>query len=105
MEKMITQFNKEHLINEFQTVVTNAEELLKATANISGDQLAAIRNKAEKSLTVAKSMMLDTQNELLTKTRETAQVTDVYVHENPWRVIGFAASLGVVVGLLIGHRK
>jgi ElaB/YqjD/DUF883 family membrane-anchored ribosome-binding protein len=105
MEKTITQFNKEHLINEFQTVVTNAEELLKATANISGDQLAAIRIKAEKSLTIAKSLMLDTQNELLTKTRETAQVTNAYVHENPWRAIGFAASLGVVVGLLIGHRK
>jgi len=105
MEKMITQFNKEHLINEFQSVVTNAEELLKATANISGDQLAAIRSKAEKSLTVAKSMMLDTQNQLVKKTKETVKVTDVYVHDNPWRVIGFAASFGVLVGLLIGHRK
>jgi ElaB/YqjD/DUF883 family membrane-anchored ribosome-binding protein len=33
-----------------------------------------------------------------------AKVTDVYVHDNPWRSIGVAAAVGLVVGLLAGRR-
>jgi len=31
-------------------------------------------------------------------------VTDVYVHDNPWRSIGIAAGIGFLVGLLTGRR-
>ena len=104
MEKLTDQFNKDLLINEFKVVVADAEALLKATANISGDKLAEIRAKAEDSLTVAKARMMDVQTEVLAKTKAAAKATDAYVHENPWRSIGFAASLGAVVGLLISRR-
>ena len=48
--------------------------------------------------------MADAQTVMLAKTKEAAKVTDAYVHENPWRSVGFAASIGVVIGLLIGRR-
>jgi len=41
---------------------------------------------------------------MLAKTKAATKATDVYVHENPWRSVGMAASIGVVVGLLIGRR-
>jgi ElaB/YqjD/DUF883 family membrane-anchored ribosome-binding protein len=47
---------------------------------------------------------MDIQTEVVAKTKAAARATDEYVHENPWRSIGFAASLGVVVGLLISRR-
>lgn len=40
MTKFYDQFNKDQLINEFKSVVFDAEALLKATANTSGDKIA-----------------------------------------------------------------
>jgi ElaB/YqjD/DUF883 family membrane-anchored ribosome-binding protein len=48
--------------------------------------------------------MAEAQAALLVKTKEAARATDVYVHENPWRAIGAAAGVGLVIGLLIGRR-
>jgi len=63
-----------------------------------------VRAKTEKSLKAAKAGIADAQSVVIAKTKEAAKVTDEYVHENPWRSIGFAASVGLVVGLLIGRR-
>jgi ElaB/YqjD/DUF883 family membrane-anchored ribosome-binding protein len=104
MEKLSDQFNKEQLINEFKVVVADAEALLKATANTGDAKLSELRAKAEESLGIAKERIMDIQTEVLAKTKAAAKATDAYVHENPWRSIGFAASLGVVVGLLISRR-
>jgi hypothetical protein len=34
-----------------------------------------------------------------------AETTDVYVHENPWKVVGIGAGLGFVLGLLMAPRS
>lgn len=95
---------KEQLINDFKVVVADAEALLKATANQSGEKIAALRDKAEESLRAGKIRMAEAQEALLVRTREAADTADVYVHENPWRAVGIAAGIGLVVGLLIGRR-
>lgn len=99
MEKL-----SDDLIADFKVVVADAEALLKATANQGGEKLAEVRAKAEESLRVAKARMADAQDALLAKTREAAKATDVYVHENPWKAVGVAAGVGLVIGLLIGRR-
>ncbi len=104
MEPTAEQFNKDQLINDFKVVVADAEALLKATANSGGEKLAQVRAKAEESLSIAKARLMDVQDEVLAKTKEAAKATDEYVHENPWHSVGIAASVGVVIGLLIGRR-
>jgi ElaB/YqjD/DUF883 family membrane-anchored ribosome-binding protein len=104
MEKLLGDVTKEQLIDDFKVVVADAEALLKATASQGGEKVAEIRAKAEESLRVAKAKMADAQAALLVKTKEAARATDVYVHENPWRAIGAAAGVGLVIGLLIGRR-
>lgn len=104
MNKLSYESTKEQLIDDFKVVVTDAEALLKATANQGGEKLAEVRTKVEESLKVAKARMADAQAELLVKTKAAAKATDVYVHENPWQAIGVSAGVGVVIGLLIGRR-
>jgi ElaB/YqjD/DUF883 family membrane-anchored ribosome-binding protein len=104
METSSIDLNKDQLITDFKVVVADAEALLKATVNVGGDKVAEIRAKAEESLGIAKARMADAQSAMLAKTKEAAKATDAYVHENPWRSVGVAASIGVVIGLLIGRR-
>ena len=75
-----------------------------ATANTSGDKLAEIRTKAEASLRAAKVTMADAQVDVLAKAKEAATATNHFVQENPWRSVGLAASVGIIVGLLLGRR-
>jgi ElaB/YqjD/DUF883 family membrane-anchored ribosome-binding protein len=95
---------KEQLIHDFKVVIADAEALLKATAGQGGEAAAEVRAKVEASLASAKSKMADAQAALLARTKAAAKATDVYVHTHPWQAIGIAASIGVVVGLLIGRR-
>jgi len=99
-----TDVTKEQLIADFKVVVADAEALIKATANQGGEALATLRTKAEESLAVARVKMADAQDALVQKSKVAAKITDDYVHENPWRAVGVAAGVGLVVGLLIGRR-
>ncbi|MGA9992821.1 MAG: DUF883 family protein [Thiobacillaceae bacterium] len=104
MENVSDEVTSEQLITDFKVVVADAEALLKATANQGGEKLAEVRAKAEESLRVVKARMADAQAALLARTRAAAKATDAYVHENPWRAVGVAAGVGLVIGLLIGRR-
>lgn len=95
---------KEQLIRDFKVVVADAEALLKATAGQSGEALAATRAKVLESIDAAKAKMSEAEAALLARTRATAKATDEYVHVHPWQAIGIAASVGMVIGLLIGRR-
>ncbi len=99
MEKL-----SDDLITDFKEVVADAEALLKATANQSGEKLTEVRARAEESLRVAKARIVEVQSALFAKTREAAKATDVYVHENPWNAVSVAAGVGLVIGWLIGRR-
>lgn len=102
--EIANEVNKEQLVNDFKVVVADAEALLKATANQGGEKLAEVRAKTEESIKAAKARMVDAREALVTKSKEAAKVTDVYVHENPWKSVGLAASIGLVIGLLISRR-
>jgi ElaB/YqjD/DUF883 family membrane-anchored ribosome-binding protein len=95
---------KEQLIHDFKVVVADAEALLKATAGQGGEAMTAVRARVEASLATAKEKMSDAQAALLVRTRAAAKATDEYVHVHPWQAIGVAASVGMVIGLLIGRR-
>ena len=104
MDTLSNEVSKDQLVNDFKVVVADAEALLKATANQGGEKLALVRAKAEESIRAAKAGIAEAQSVVLAKTKEAAHATDVYVHDHPWKSVGTAAAVGVVLGLLIGRR-
>jgi ElaB/YqjD/DUF883 family membrane-anchored ribosome-binding protein len=96
--------SKEKLMEDLRVVVADAEELLKATANQTGERIAAARVKAGESLQVAKARMAEAQATVVEKAKVAAQTTDDYVHDNPWQSVGIAAAIGLVLGALISRR-
>jgi ElaB/YqjD/DUF883 family membrane-anchored ribosome-binding protein len=100
----LSDVTKDQLIHDFKAVVADAEALLKATAGQGGETVATIRARVEESLATAKVKMADAQAALVDKTKAAAKATDEYVHVHPWQAIGVAASVGMVIGLLIGRR-
>lgn len=95
---------KEKLVADLKVVITDAEELLRVTANQAGEKVGELRVRMQENLTAARHKLADAEAALKEKSREVARATDDYVHEHPWKSIGVAAGVGLLVGLLIGRR-
>jgi ElaB/YqjD/DUF883 family membrane-anchored ribosome-binding protein len=92
------------LMEDLRLVVTDAEELLRATAGQAGEKVAAARARAEESIDAAKARIAQAGYAAASQTREAAKATDEYVHDNPWTAIGVAAAVGVVIGVLLAKK-
>lgn len=95
---------REKLVSDLKVVISDAEELLRATANQAGEKIAEIRVKAEENLRNAKIRLARAEEAMLERTKAAARATDDYVRANPWRAVGIAAGAGFIVGLLVGRR-
>jgi len=96
--------SKEKLVSDLKVVVSDAEELLRATASQAGEKVAAARERIQASLASARVKLVEAERVLLDKTKVAARATDEYVHEHPWRAVGIAALVGFVLGSLISRR-
>lgn len=95
---------KDKLIQDLKIVISDAEDLLRATASQAGEKVSAARVKVEDSLQRAKVKLAEVEDVLLDKSKQAARVADEYVQDNPWRAVGIAAGIGVIIGLLISRR-
>jgi ElaB/YqjD/DUF883 family membrane-anchored ribosome-binding protein len=91
----------EKLVADLKTLIGDAEELLRASANQAGEKIAVARQKIEQSLIEGKKSLADAEKLFLEKGKEAADIADDYVRENPWSAVGMAAAVGLVLGLLI----
>ncbi len=94
----------DQLVSDFKTVISDAEALIKATANQGDSALNDLRTRAQTSLSVAKDNLADIQATVIERSRAVTKATDVYVHDNPWQAIGTAAGLGLLIGFIMGRR-
>ena len=96
--------SKEKLAQDLRNVISDAEDLLRATASQAGEKVTAARDKIENSLRRAKLKLAEVEDAIVDSSKQAARATDEYVHDHPWRAVGIAAGVGFIVGLLIGRR-
>ena len=95
---------RERLVDEMSAVISDAEEMLKRAATETGDKARDLRSQVETNLLRAKLKLQEYEGEALDHAKAAARFTDDYVHDNPWRSIGIAAAVGLLVGLLMNRR-
>ena len=91
-------------MDDLRHVVADAEDLLRATANQAGEGAATARARIQESLLTAKARLATSEAAMIERARTAAKATDQYAHENPWKLIGASAAVGVVIGMLIARR-
>ena len=96
--------NRDKLVQDMRVVIADAEDLLRATANQAGEKIAVARERIQDSLHQAKVKLAEAEAMVTERAKQAARYTDEYVHENPWRAIGVAAGIGLLLGLLISRR-
>lgn len=103
-----TQAAKDRLVADFKTVVSDVEELLKATVSQTGERAQAARARIEESLNEARERLAtlqdDLQDDLIDQSMAAARATNQMVHDNPWQSVAVAAGIGFLLGLITGRR-
>ncbi len=92
------------LMHDLRVVVADAEALLKATAGSAGEGATELRHKVQASLSQAAMNLKHVEEAAVERAKAAGHAADDYVHEHPWKAIGTAAGIGVIIGLLIGRR-
>ncbi|UCV03805.1 DUF883 family protein [Dechloromonas denitrificans] len=104
MAEQFTTANKDKLVSDLRVVISDTEELLRATAGAAGEKVGDLRERLSLRLRDAKERLIDLEAAVVEKTKAAARATDDFVHEEPWKAVGVAAALGLALGVLIGRR-
>lgn len=95
---------REQLVADLKVLMSDVEELVKATASQSGDKIAEVRGRIQNAAAELRPRLAQAEALLKEKARIAAATTDDYVHDHPWTAMGVSAGVGVIIGLLIGRR-
>lgn len=100
----MTNNSKQKLVSDMKVVVSDAEEILRATAGVAGEKMVDLRERIGERLRDAKLRIAEAESALIDRTKAAARATDDYVNDNPWRAVGIAAGVGLLLGIIIGRR-
>lgn len=92
------------LPTEVRDFVADIGDLVTATTTLTGVDLARAKARLVERAAAAKASLVKMGSAVSDRARQTARVTDNYVHQSPWQAIGIGAALGVLVGFLIARR-
>ena len=96
--------SQDKLVNDLKSLMSDAEELLKLTAEQQGGKLDDLRARIGDRVAIARERLADAEAAIVDTGRKAVRVTDDYVHENPWQSVGVAAGVAFLLGLLVSRR-
>lgn len=100
----LTTAQKEKLMADLKLVMADAEALLAATSDDASASMAQLRTRVTETLSKAKDGLIEAQELVSDRARAAAKATDHYVHDHPWKAVGIAAGVGLLLGMLISRR-
>ena len=80
----ISAVHREKLMSDLRTVIADAEEVLKVTADQATAGAADLRVRMQERLQQARIRLLDLQDSAVARAKAAGHAADDYVHEHPW---------------------
>ncbi|MGS0742635.1 DUF883 family protein [Glaciimonas sp. GG7] len=99
---------RDTLAGGLKSVIQDAQDLVDTTGNHEDhgdDRYTLARERLKAALQTAKSELPKVTKKAVEKSKHAAHVTDEYVGGNPWKAVGVAAAIGLLVGVVIGRGK
>jgi len=90
----------DRLASGLHSLTSQAEDLLKATAQASEEGIVAARDRLAEQVEHLRSEVTRAQRAAMQRARVAAVATDRYVHDEPWKVIAGALIAGALLGYL-----
>lgn len=105
MSEMNVGAARQQLVDDFSKIVADSEGLLRAMASVPGEKATAMRASVEANLNSAKARLREIQGMATERAGAAVRATDEYAHENPWPLIGAAAAVGFILGVIVSSGR
>jgi ElaB/YqjD/DUF883 family membrane-anchored ribosome-binding protein len=91
---------------QLNRTVTQAEELLRALGNESGEAIEAMRARVSTTLRDARERLSGSTAQARQFASTSMSQADAFVHANPWRAVAIGAGIGALLAILMsGGRR
>ena len=80
------------------------DRLSKDVVAIAGDASDLLKNVASQKLDSAKQALTQAQTAVTSEARQFAGSADGFVQMHPWKAVGAAGAIGMVLGMLLARR-
>ncbi len=103
---MSKEFDKkrEELLNEIRDILTNAEELFDEKSEAGAEELKKLKTRLSSRMEKAKHQFDALQEETVAGAKQVIKQTDELVHDNPYKAVGVAGVIGLLLGVLISKK-
>lgn len=91
--------------SDMKALVRDAQSMLHAAANLTGEKADELRNRGMEMLDRALGKASVMQGQAVERSKELAHSADVYVKDNPWRTMAVAAGVGILLGVLLSRES
>jgi ElaB/YqjD/DUF883 family membrane-anchored ribosome-binding protein len=95
---------KTELETNTQALSDRGEKLSKDIVAAAGEAGSLLKNLGEQKLASAKGALSDANVAVTRRAKAFAGDTDDFVRAYPWKAIGAATGVGIVLGLLLARR-
>jgi ElaB/YqjD/DUF883 family membrane-anchored ribosome-binding protein len=85
------------IAEELRALVSDAETLLRSTANAGG---ADAQERAQAALQELRARLSALENQVRSRARD----VDTYVRDNPWQALAVVGGIALLLGLVMGRR-
>lgn len=90
---------------EFSNFIADIEDMIRQTTSLTGEDLEQAKHKLNARVSEARKSVEDLGSSVSQQIHKGSTLTDEYVHEQPWKVIGGVAAVSFLLGMLTARRS
>lgn len=102
MKPTAARDTREALMNDFDTVISETEQLLASVAGKGVDDATALRATLDERIADAGTRLARLRGHATHQVVGAARATDRYVRVRPWRALGIGAAAAALAGVVVG---
>ena len=104
MEQAQSVMARERVLRDLKTLVHDAEDLLKATADDLSEKAKGARARLAGALERAKATCAELQEQTIISAEAAAKKADQVIRNHPYESVGAGFGLGLLIGVLVARK-
>ena len=97
----MSEVDRDKIVADLKAVIEDVEELIKATADQTGEQITELRQRLQRKLQEARAALAEQQHYWRERATDQGAAAAKCLRENPWTPLAIAIGAGVALGLLL----
>lgn len=101
----MSEVTAEKLLSDFQVLIDDAEQLVRATADEASERVAQVRQRLVLNIEESKKALAQCQRELREQAEQAKSRAIGFLREESWSRLILAAVIGTLIGLALRRNR